>query len=128
MKIKYPPHCPTNFLCNHTCEFGYKLNGNRCPTCECYNKSIENFSSACDHDLMYMALNDRLCKCTKHCRINCNHVHCPYGYEKASNGCDICKCKGLLREILKVSLFFCKFIIFSSRNSPSKYMQRFGKK
>jgi hypothetical protein len=34
----------------------------------------------------------------------------------------------LLREILKVSLFFCKFIIFSSRNSPSKYMQRFGRK
>ena len=74
LEIQYPPHCSTNLLCNLTCEYGYKLNGNRCPLCECNDKPIENCSFSCGYGLAYMPLNDRLCKCTKHCRFDCNHL------------------------------------------------------
>ena len=87
-----------SFKCNLTCENGYKLNGKRCPVCECYDKPIEKCSFACDNDLAFMPLNDRLCECTKQCNnYDCNNI-CPYGYQKAPNGCDNCKCNGKIKN------------------------------
>ena len=123
LEIQYPPHCSTNLLCNLTCEYGYKLNGNRCPLCECNDKPIENCSFSCGYGLAYMPLNDRLCKCTKHCRFDCNHLFCPNGYEKGMDGCDICKCKGKHEEIENsfINVAICKIhcLEFPSQNTIS---------
>ena len=46
--------------------------------------------------MAYMPLNDRLCDCRKNCpNSNCD-LKCLNGYEKNTEGCDICKCKGIV--------------------------------
>ena len=95
--LKYPPHCSSklnNFKCNLTCKFGFKLDGNRCPTCECHDSPIKKCSFECEPDVNYMPLNNRLCECNKKCKNNCNLI-CKYGYEKDSEGCELCQCKGM---------------------------------
>ncbi len=80
--------------CNSTCEYGFKLDGNRCPTCICSDTPLNKCSFDCDNDMAYMPLNDRLCDCRKNCpTLNCD-LKCLNGYEKNMEGCDICKCKG----------------------------------
>lgn len=101
--LKYPPHCKakTEIKCNTSCHNGFKLDGNRCPTCECSENPIQKCSFKCDfNDLIYLPLNDRLCECSAHeCPTNECFTKCLNGYEKDSDGCDTCKCKGIQIEI-----------------------------
>ena len=95
--LKYPPHCKTRldgFKCNLTCKYSYKLDGNRCPLCECSENAIEKCQFPCDADLAYMPLSDRICKCIDKCQSNKCNLICKYGYKKSNDGCDECECLG----------------------------------
>ncbi len=80
-------------MCNLTCENGVKLDGKRCPKCECSDRPIEKCSFPCDSGLAYMPLNNRMCECTQQCQAKCSII-CINGYKKDSDGCDICACNG----------------------------------
>lgn len=95
--LKYPPHCNSSLIkCNltfNTCKHGFKLNGNRCPLCECSEKPIEECPFYCDTDLAFIPLADKLCKCIKKCPVNKCDLICKNGYKKNPNGCELCECE-----------------------------------
>ena len=107
--LKYPPHCITklrNLLCgNLSCKYGFAIDRSRCPTCECAEPHIEPCSFPCPvPHTGYLSLDNRLCKCIRNCTTKAVkfgakcHLVCQDGYETDKNGCQICECKGSLRN------------------------------
>lgn len=85
------------------------MDGNRCPTCACSDVPMEKCPFDCDSDMAYMPLNNRICDCSKKCPHLACDLNCLNGFEKTSNGCDQCKCKGNSNNIIYLNKLISKF-------------------
>ncbi|CAC5397524.1 unnamed protein product [Mytilus coruscus] len=125
----YEPGCGSVPICAIACPFGYVLDENNCPTCECKTGCAANVkplpSTSCGSGQRrcpppYQCNTPSAGGSGVCCPYECPHVRCepcPYGYFSDPNGCQTCECKPRCGPVCAI---FCPFgNVLDENNCPT---------
>ncbi|XP_025099691.1 zonadhesin-like [Pomacea canaliculata] len=123
------PLCPP--LCRMGCRYGFQVDAKGCPMCACRPEPCENYQcpsgtkckvmgdvDKCDGIVcsnLYPACIDAKTECPL---VACRML-CPFGKELDDNGCELCGCKDVCRQVVCPTGKKCQPNYPSSQNSPS---------